>query len=108
MALGRNVRIARLEGPRTASPPVEIVSLVIDPIFQIRCVMVTVCAFLAYFDGLKSCCSASSSQSLHKSPQYSLRFLILFSLFTLTIVDLDLDLVWRHAKSSFSCVVDAI
>jgi hypothetical protein len=47
-------------------------------------------------------------QSLHKSPQYSLRFLILFSLFTLTIVDLDLDLVWRHAKSSFSCVVDAI
>ena len=35
MVLERNVRIARLEGPRTVSPPFAITSLVIDPIFQI-------------------------------------------------------------------------
>jgi hypothetical protein len=41
MALERNVRIARLESPRTTSPPFAITSLVINSIFQIRCMIIS-------------------------------------------------------------------
>jgi hypothetical protein len=107
MALERNVRIARLECPRTASPSFAITSLVIDPIFQIQCMIISFAQSWLILIGL-NLVTQHRLQSLHRFPQHLLQVLIfvLPFLFTPTIVnldlDLDLDLVWRHARSNLS------
>jgi hypothetical protein len=72
MALERNVRIARLESPHTASPPFAITSLVIDSIVQIRCMIISFAHswLLASFDGFKSCYPAPFTIRAQISPTF--------------------------------------
>jgi hypothetical protein len=75
MASERNVSIARLEGARTASPPLAITSLLIDPIFQIRCMIISFAQSWLILMGL-NLVTQQRLQSLHKFPQHLLRVLI--------------------------------
>jgi hypothetical protein len=75
MALEQNVRIARLEGPRTASPPFAITSLVIDPIYQIRCMIISFAHSWLLLMSL-NLVTQHRLQSLHKFPQHLLQVLI--------------------------------
>ena len=102
--LERNVRIPRRLDGRVRAPPPTLhdsgphdCSYLSDSMYDNL-----VCAFLAYVDSLKSCYPAPSSSTIpaQNPSQHLLQFVVLSFLFAPTIVNL--FLVSRHVRSSFS------